>query len=43
MDAYIKRSDMARVLRLLDLDPKVADIPPAADVEPVRHGRWEFG
>ena len=40
MDEYIKRSDMRAVLEKASISPRFADEPPAADVEPVRHGRW---
>lgn len=41
MDEYIKRSDMRAVLEKASISPRFADEPPAADVEPVRHGRWD--
>lgn len=35
MDEYIKRSDMRVVLEKASINPRFADEPPAADVEPV--------
>lgn len=41
MDEYIKRDDMRAALEKASISPRFADEPPAADVEPVRHGRWD--
>lgn len=41
MTEYIKRSDMRAVLEKASISPRFADEPPAADVAPVRHGRWD--
>lgn len=42
MAEYIKRDDMRAVLEKASINARFADEPPAADVEPVRHGRWEY-
>ncbi len=43
MPEYIERDAMRRVLEKASINPRFADEPPAADVEPVRHERWVYG